>query len=109
MDKNNLTLFAKLGTIMRANHHPLFLILGMILLGAGISLLLFNKNKTLLPAWLISMGLMMIERYFVNIKYLERLNETHPYIYFALWYITILFYTIYLPHWIQKLASMWIY
>ena len=106
MDKNNFPLFEKLGTIMRQNYHPLFLILGIILIGAGISLLLFNKNKTLLPAWLISMGLMIFCRYFVDVEYLERLDKTHPYIYFSLWFITIFLFATYFPALIQKLILL---
>ena len=83
---------------MNKNRNPLFLAIGTLLIGISTLPLLLEECK----GACVSMGLFMFFRYFINIEFLEKLNKTHPNIYFAVWSIMILFFAVYLPLWIDN-------
>ena len=81
--------------MFNVNHHPVFLWIGGLLLTAGA--IFYKLSNIEYFAYSLSISLIFLTRYMVNIHFLENLNKKYPFLYFFLWNLDIYIFAIWLP------------
>jgi len=81
--------------IIRQNHPPLFLWLGVLFLVGGAILYTLSYIEGF--AYLVALSGIFLTRYIMDIHFFERLNKEHPLLYFILWSVDIYFFAVWLP------------
>jgi len=81
----------------RKNHHPIFLWIALLLFIVGI---IFYKSSMIYIkyfAYILSMSILFLIRYLVDVHFLEELNKNRPLLYGLLWGLFILIFAVLLP------------